>query len=131
MNNLLNTVNTSPQLQQLFGVHGIAVKVRRIFMIDGTEITDINMLGQDEQLFLSEGQSFLPVSFILSFRVGNFFKLVTLMISKLSHPEILTTEAHPEPEKLSSPSEISMRRNFRKPGLNNLCAACTRCCVVI
>ena len=73
MNNLLNTVNTSPQLQQLFGVHGIAVKVRRIFMIDGTEITDINMLGQDEQLFLSEGQSFLPVSCILPFRVGNFF----------------------------------------------------------
>ena len=43
------------------------MKVKRVFLIDGTEITDLNMLGQDEQLFLSEGESFLPVSVEYSF----------------------------------------------------------------
>ena len=61
MNNLFDLINTSRELQSLFGVHGVKVKVRRMFLIDGTEITDLDMLGQDEQLFLSEGESFLPV----------------------------------------------------------------------
>ena len=62
MNNLFDHINASHELQSLFGVHGIKVKVRRMFLVDGTEITDLDMLGQDEQqLFLSEGESFLPV----------------------------------------------------------------------
>lgn len=60
--NFLNMINALRELPMLFGVYGTKIIVKRTFLINGSEIDDLGIIGQDEQIWLSLGEAFVPIN---------------------------------------------------------------------
>ena len=54
-------LNQNENILAAFGVLGTKVHIRRAFLIDGREVTDVDMLTSGAEVWLSLGESYVPV----------------------------------------------------------------------
>lgn len=54
-------VNSNENIISLFGITATKVHVKRAFLLDGTDVLDISMLSQNQEVWLSLGEAFIPV----------------------------------------------------------------------
>ena len=54
-------LNSNHSLRECFIGHGRRAEFKRAFLLNGTEITDINDLHSDAEVWLSLGEDFIPI----------------------------------------------------------------------
>ena len=61
MQRFFDLINMNPNIMPLFGIKANRVYVKRAFLLNGSEVKDIGLLEPDQELWLSLGESFLPI----------------------------------------------------------------------